>query len=68
MSVIKVNLRELSKVASQGDAVIREKDGKASFDYALGSFNLKPMAKQAELITQKINDIYFGSINQGRVV
>lgn len=65
MSPLKVNMRELSKVASNGDAVIRSADGKASFDYNLGKFNLKPMAEKAEGVSQEINDLYYGSINQG---
>ena len=68
MLTLKVNIRELSKIASDGEEVIRDGKGSASFDYNTGQFNLKPMAKQGEQIFLQVNDIYYYAIKQAPTV
>ena len=65
MTSIKIDLRRISKVASGGEIVVRNKEGaEANFDYNSGKFELKPLAQRAEDIISKVNDVYFYVVKQ----
>mmetsp|Transcript_7850 Transcript_7850/g.8006 ORF Transcript_7850/g.8006 Transcript_7850/m.8006 type:complete len:228 (+) Transcript_7850:98-781(+) len=62
MNTFKTDMRQLSRVVSEGDIVERNfmPDGmNVKFDYNTGQFSLKGIPKQAESFFDQINDLYF---------
>ena len=68
MGTLKSDMRQLSKIACDGDIYARyDKVGlsgteEARFDYNTGQFTLKPIAADAESVINAINDLYFNTV------
>jgi hypothetical protein len=67
MGGLKLDMRFLSKAASNGDILLRGSIGvsgqaEAEFNYNSGQFALQPIAALAEKIIDSVNDLYFNGL------
>ena len=68
MGTLKSDMRQLSKIACDGDIYSRYNENglsgtkEAKFDYNTGQFTLKPIAADAESVISAINDLYFNTV------
>jgi hypothetical protein len=62
MGSLKTNMRNLSKVLSNGDIIVRNENGNeinAEFNFNTGQFKLKAIAQKTEDVISAVNDFYF---------
>lgn len=68
MGTMKVDMRTIAKILSDGDIMVRSSTkgisgtNEAAFNYNSGQFTLKPIAQEVETIIDSINDLYFNVV------
>ena len=62
MGSLKTNMRNLSKILSNGDIIVRNENGNelnAEFNFNTGKFKLKSTPQKTEDVINAVNDFYF---------